>query len=159
MSTLVFAHHCKKLFKNDIDRSTNKICLISKENEIFNQLIKNADIVILAINWNLHQYKKSYEVFQELKNIVKGKIMFLGIKDFGNVQIRNLVKVPIQNRKDVVFKPSEKFVEINSYLVKTLGQFYLDVFKPICKKNSECPLFNLKGELLSYDGKHLTKRV
>ena len=158
ISTLIFAHHCKKIFKNDLMNSVNKACVHKQKNdEVYNKLKEKADIVFLAINWNLNQYKRSFEALEELKKFGKGKIIILGIKDFGHIQIKDLIKIPIEKRKDVIFKPSKVVIEIDSFLTRTLNKDYLNQFKIICKNKYECPIFNKKGDLVSYDGKHLTK--
>lgn len=158
ISTLIFSHHCKKLFKHDSVSMVNKLCPHKQKNyKIYDALISEADIVFLAINWNLDQYKRSDKVLSELKKVMIGKTIILGIKDFGNVKIENLLKIPSEKRKDALFETSKKFIIINSYLSESLKNSYIDQFRLICKKNYQCPKFNNDGELLSYDGKHLTK--
>ena len=86
------------------------------------------------------------------------KIYIIGTKNFGTININDLLKKSQLERKKLKFKLPKKYIELEKNL-KNLSQdiIYISPYKSYCNENFECSIFNNNNKLISYDGGHLTK--
>ncbi len=116
-----------------------------------------ADTIFLVNVWEpwITTYLK--EIFEN--RIFKNKKIFLiGTKNFGKINIKDLLKKTNDERLNYRFKLPYKFIELeNKIKLSNSNIFYISPYNLYCDKNYSCTIFTDKNELISYDGGHLTK--
>lgn len=115
-------------------------------------LIKAADRIVLAARWQPWQARYLPETVARLKEISGAPVVLVAAKSFGTVDRRALLKTPAAERITLEARPDQA-----TLLTRTaLGLNNLPVVDlPVCP-NAPCRLFTAAGELISYDGAHLT---
>ncbi|MCK5725280.1 MAG: hypothetical protein KAH22_00490 [Thiotrichaceae bacterium] len=123
------------------------------------QQIGEADIVILVANWTMWAAKGLPKTIKNLNLAANQKLIVIGRKSFGRINLRKLVKkskdslLKFTNRVDSNQEP------INRLMRATLNKgIYVDFHKTICQQSRRCRLFTEDLELISFDGGHLTKK-
>lgn len=141
-------------YVNDFTYCDETINCIS--NKILNDLNNiNADLIILAKNWNQDDY--NFLDKQILKKINK-RFRIVGNKNFGKVNIKQLSNLSKTQKKSYYNNIAFDQLEFNKYFKESLSnQFYFDFHQLLCT-DIKCKLFTENGELISYDGLHLTKK-
>jgi peptidoglycan/LPS O-acetylase OafA/YrhL len=128
-------------------------------NPILQGLLARADAVLLASNW-LHWVAQLLpESVANIQRLTGKKVIVLGPKNFGSAhtlkQIGNLAPDARRRAGAAVLDP---IVMVNAYMRQTLpASIYVDTLDLICGSQTRCPTFTENGELISYDGAHLTK--
>jgi hypothetical protein len=83
-----------------------------------------------------------------------------GRKDLGAVNLRKLMNYPLDKRLLLTSNESRINKEINIKLRNNIQNFadFYDMQSLICPDiTGRCMLFDLNGNLISYDGEHLTR--
>ncbi len=142
----------KKKFEEKVIKSClNSENLFSHEVDV---LMNQADLIIFASawkNWEVDLVNKSYN---NLITKYGNKFIFFGNKDliFPSTKILySTGKLKINQ----TYKIKEQPKRINNKLKKILGNIFIDPYDFFCSENI-CNIFNKKGQLLIYDGFHLT---
>jgi peptidoglycan/LPS O-acetylase OafA/YrhL len=121
------------------------------------QLI-NADEIWLASDWPYWTAEKLNESINNLQSKYKKKVFVFGVKDFGKIIPKELIRIPFNERMNLKHSALTDKKIINNYMrEKISSDNYIDLMRLYCDENYKCTLFNKRGELLSYDGGHLTK--
>lgn len=117
----------------------------------------NAELLIFSKKWNKEDVKYFRE--QILDKVKKdANIKVIGNKNFGNVNIKLLSNLSYEKKiKYKVVIPENERIIIDSFAKQIPDIFYYDLVDKICS-DYVCNLFNNNGELISYDGFHLTKK-
>jgi len=118
--------------------------------------LREADVVILASNWRLWQAERIAETIQNIQAVSDAEVIVVGRKYFGEVDIRNLAGVPHHERLSLRHPVRADIVEINSQLAALSGSSFFDTNALLCGSPVECGLFTPDGDLISFDGGHLT---
>ena len=72
--------------------------------------------------------------------------------------MKELLSVSPSNRREIRNVMSDEHLSINRLMRNILpSNIFIDVSELFCGGESSCPLFTDGGELISYDGGHLTK--
>lgn len=122
-------------------------------------LIRQANIIFLAANWDDGSAAKLPYTLKLLNAEREQQMFVIGAKNFGKIN----VNLYVNKSKDYRIKqrqyPDLNAVKVNTLLEKTINQsMFVNVQKLICHGfNDTCPLFTPDGKLISLDGKHLTK--
>lgn len=126
--------------------------------ESLKQLMASSDEIWLSSVWQPWQVNLLSASLKNLERYGK-RVKVFGIKDFGEINIKYLLKFPKSQRVLIKNKMSKESTYSNALLRKSIPQEMLvDVPVMLCGENAlECPIFNRNGELISYDGGHLTK--
>lgn len=119
--------------------------------------IAEADVVIMVARWQEWAAKSLPETIQQMKLRADQRLIVIGAKDFGKISIRNYLKLSADERLALRNKVDPQPLASNQWLNDTLGEgVFIDQQRLICGEGDSCRLFNDAGELLSYDGGHLT---
>ncbi len=119
--------------------------------------IAEADVVIMVARWQEWAAKLLPETIQQMKLRADQQLIVIGAKDFGKISIRNYLKLSGDERLALRNKVDPKPLASNQWLRDTLGAaVFIDQQRLICGEGDSCRLFTDTGELLSYDGGHLT---
>ena len=69
-----------------------------------------------------------------------------------------MLDIPFDERDTFTQIPSPDVVELNNLMENSLpDDVFVNVLEGFCETKSGCRLFTDEGELISYDGSHVTK--
>lgn len=128
---------------------------------IVQELIRKSDQVWIASAWQAWDAALLPESLDNLKREFGNKFVIFGTKDFGAINIKKLLAIPVPQRYQTQNKIPKDNRLINRQLAHTLDTtHFVNVSDLICGASGEegdrCPVFTPDGRLLSYDGGHLT---
>ncbi len=121
--------------------------------------IKQADLVILAAYWKEWAIQQLPTTIKNLALSDQQQLLIVGRKSLGKVNIRKFLRMSEEQRIAHKNKVDSEQVSLNQLMQKTLTDHkWIDVHKDVCKSSTaeECPVFTPSGELISFDGGHLT---
>jgi len=122
--------------------------------------ISQADIIIFSSRWKLKAARSLPHTLRYLNLRSDQRVLVVGSKNFGKVNIRRYLSMSPQALKQKRNKVDEKVQKINDVLRKGLaGQaaIFIDQQRLICGADDSCPVFTSNLNLISYDGRHLTR--
>ncbi len=131
------------------------------KNEKFNFLSSKADEIWFISRWQEWQVDLIRESLKLLKQkLPNSHFVVFGSKDLGAIDLRKLLDTPPDKR--FMLTSSEPHINsvINNRLRKNIQDFadFYDTQSLICPEiNGRCMLFDINGNLISYDGEHLTR--
>ncbi|VVO99110.1 hypothetical protein PS880_02716 [Pseudomonas fluorescens] len=157
-------HACGNLyleesFADKIEKDFQQTCLNENwyNNSKIKKLLAEADRVILVsvwIPWQVELLDKSIDNLE--KDFGQGKFFVVGRKFFGPVDLPKLSSLSFDQRLSYRSSPDAGISNINKLLSSKIKDgHFLDLEADICP-NNRCPLFDMNGILMSYDGSHLT---
>lgn len=128
------------------------------ENEQLRVAMSRADEVWFAsawLPWQAHLVKLS------IANVQKEtgrKVLVFGSKNFGSIMISDLLLLKGRDRTEYESTTDSEMREANARLEAGIDdEIFIDVQSLMCKpKSVRCRIFTEAGELISYDGGHLT---
>jgi hypothetical protein len=139
----------------------NKIVCKKIQQSLVSKRMKDADMIIFASAWRDWSAIALKDTLERLDLRSTQKILIIGTKFFGKVHYNSLSKLNFNERiklkKDVSYCEQ---IKINKILSKSFPNNIIIPTSLICSTNGkkiECPLFTPKGDLITYDGSHLTK--
>ncbi|HHC74821.1 MAG TPA: hypothetical protein ENK78_07080 [Thiothrix sp.] len=122
--------------------------------------LAEADVVILASNWKLWAVKSLTNTLDQLALKPTQKLIIIGRKNFGKINIRRYMRLSEEKRLALKNEVDNVQLAINQQMKNSLNnKQWVDVHALICGNNQSktCPVFTPTGELISFDGGHLTK--
>lgn len=122
--------------------------------------IGNADVLILAALWRDWSALQLPQTINNLNLAESQKLVVLGRKSFGKISLRHYLRMSKDKRKMLRNPINEKFLTVNQQMKQGLPEVtFVDQYALICGEGqSTCPVFTPTGELISFDGGHLTKQ-
>ena len=120
----------------------------------------DADVVIFASLWKPLVAKKISKIISYLRIQKRQRVIVIGNKFFGNMSIKDYFHMSPKELRTIRNEVGTKTLKINSILQRRLsGRFvFIDPHKLVCGNHStSCPIFTNDLQLISYDGRHLTK--
>ena len=122
--------------------------------------ILNADVVVLASLWRGWAVSQLPQTIKNLELGENQKLIVLGRKSFGKISLRHYLRMSEDKRKALRNPINQKFLRANQQMKRSLpAETFVDQYALICGQgNNTCPVFTPDGELISFDGGHLTKQ-
>jgi len=125
-------------------------------------LIQNANIIIFASSWKEWAARRLSETIKNLHIPDSARIIVIGNKSFGAIRRRDYLGLSFQGRGTLRNNIDGGILNINKMLRTGMENMnnveFVDLYELICGTDSQtCPVFSPDGELLSYDGGHLTQ--
>lgn len=165
ISTYNLGSDCGNLFvERDITSNIREVdrprCLEAGwyKNKTLQRLMREADAIMLASSWSHWVAELLPESIQNIRKISSGNILVFGRKNFGRFKLKDLLSVSSNKRREIRNDMMEDHVSVNQLMRQVLpDNIFIDVSELFCGGESLCPLFTDGGELISYDGNHLTK--
>ena len=167
LSTRHISHLCGNLFieqsrfAQNIDRDYRRQCEDKGlyEDPNLRRLMLQADEIWFASSW---QYWQAGLIAQSVANVeaFAGKpVKVFGPKDFGKVVIRDLLAKSDGERVATKNTVREETIRTNALMKRNLPpDVFVDIQSLMCGGDaSRCALFTRNGDLISYDGHHLTR--
>lgn len=122
--------------------------------------MQEADLVIFAFRWKPDIAAALPQTLRTLAFSPKQRVVVVGNKFFGKISVRQYLKMPANDLKALENEVDpEEAKTINAVLAKGLGKevVFVDPHSLLCGDDTSCPLFTDDVNLISYDGRHLTK--
>lgn len=122
--------------------------------------IENADVVILAALWREWAVSQLPQTIKNLELGAMQKLVVLGRKSFGKISLRHYLRMSEDKRKALRNPINQKFLSANQQMKQRVpAHMFVDQYALICGQGQNtCPVFTPNGELISFDGGHLTKQ-
>ena len=120
-------------------------------------LIVDASVIVLASDWQPWQWEHLAETHANLSLRTDADIFVLGRKDFGAVHLRSLLDMPVSRRLAIRNSANPLQTQADELLRASLGPHFIDLQAALCPDGDGCELFTQQGDLVSYDGGHLTR--
>lgn len=121
------------------------------------ELIRQSDKVWITSAWQAWDAALLPESLGNLKRDFGDKFLVFGTKNFGVIDIKALLSIPVPQRYETRNKVSETSRTVNHQLTQSVGsEHFVNLSDLMCGSSGECLIFRSDGRLLSYDGGHLT---
>ncbi len=163
LSTYRISARCGNLFvTRDLSAHIREVdrphCRGRTSHPTLQQRLKEADVIVLVSAWSEWVVELLPESLDNLKQQSKAQIVVIGRKNFGRIELKKLLQVAPAERHLLRNIPNPEHQSVNSLMQATIPRnTFLDLSTMLCDGQASCPLFTDRGELISYDGSHLTK--
>jgi peptidoglycan/LPS O-acetylase OafA/YrhL len=129
------------------------------EDPILRARMMESDEIWFASNWQKWQANLISKSVENVIALTGKKVRVFGRKQFGSVNIRPMISIPLKNRISTWVAIRKSTVDINNILRTYLpDSIFIDTQSLLCQgKTDSCLQFLSNGRLISYDGSHLTK--
>ena len=94
-----------------------------------------------------------------IKEYSNKPVKVFGPKNFGKVEINQLLSVDYKSRINIQGSIDSEVLNINNKMKELIDkEIFVDTLELFCGSNATyCPLFVHQDQLITYDGRHLTK--
>ena len=165
ISTVQINSECGNLFLDfdfaeNIPQKNRARCdfLDSYESTAVRDLLENSDEIWLASSWKPWVVELLPESVNNLRDTFEKPLYVFGPKNFGTVSQKAMLDIPVDERNTFTQVPSPDVVELNNLMKNSLpDHLFVNVLEGFCETKLTCRLFTDEGELISYDGSHVTK--
>lgn len=129
------------------------------KNQKLTDLINQSDQIWLASSWSTWVGERLPKSIENLEKKFDKPVVVFGTKNFGDVSIKSLLSIPIEDRSKFRGTVNPSSFEVQEFMRNSLKQYrFVDLGVYLCGDDiKRCRLFNDGGEPLSFDGEHLTK--
>lgn len=128
------------------------------ENELVRKKMLESDEIWFASSWEPWQAELIGVSALNVRNEIAKPFKVFGRKEFGKIDIRQLINTPPEIRLNITGIPTLKNSATNNLLVENLGEnIFIDIQDMLCSGDDFCPIFTKSGDLISFDGGHLTR--
>jgi len=165
ISTVQINSECGNLFLDfefteNIPEKNRARCdfLDSYESPAVRDLLGKSDEIWLASSWKPWVAELLPESVNNLRVTFEKPLYVFGPKNFGAISQKSMLDIPVDQRDTFTQVPSPDVVELNNSLKNSLpDHVFVNVLEGFCTTELTCRLFTDEGELISYDGSHVTK--
>lgn len=120
--------------------------------------VQEADIIILVSRWQKWAAELLPQTIAHMKLRPDQRLFVIGPKDFGPVDIRELLALGREGRLAKRQLVPDSVLQVNDLLKRTLPkEVFVDQIGALCGDGDACPLVVGDDKLISYDGLHLTQ--
>lgn len=122
-------------------------------------VVKRADVIVLAFSWRSWSVEGLPKVIEAFQITPLQQLVLVGRKHFGTINIHRYLNLTNTQRLQIKNRMEPELIDINKKLASVSNRaIFLDLHEILCGANSlTCPIFSPQGELISYDGSHLTR--
>lgn len=152
--------HLDRDFRQDITQKQPFLCDNDGwyKGKALHDLIRQSDVVWVASAWSPWEARLLKESLGNLQREYGEKFVVFGSKNFGAIDIKGLMSIPLPHRYAKQNQVSDTHRDVNRIVAEAAGTArFVDVSGLLCGPQGTCPLFLPNGRLISYDGGHLTK--
>jgi peptidoglycan/LPS O-acetylase OafA/YrhL len=120
---------------------------------------KKAEVVVLALSWAHWDVKVLINFISKLNLKPNQTLIVLGRKKFGEIFPQKYIGMTPQERAKIRNTVQREHIQTNDLMRTSIkSDIFVDLHAILCgRMASDCPIFNSAGDLISYDGSHLTK--
>lgn len=119
-------------------------------------LLKKSNLIYFAFNWD---FEKTQDLKDYLDNNleIEKKSIIVGKKYFGRFKKNKFKNLSIKEKSEITNDVSPEFEKLNKYMKNKFKKF-IDLKTISCPSKYKCKLFTKEGQLISFDGGHLTTK-
>jgi peptidoglycan/LPS O-acetylase OafA/YrhL len=123
------------------------------------QLMKSADEIWFASSWNRWQAALIEKSVANVEKYSMKPVKVFGTKNFGEIDLQELIELSQRQRLEKRGVVEPEVIETNALMKRALRpDVFVDIQELMCGADVNwCAQFSENGELVSYDGGHLTK--
>lgn len=141
-----------------IELNFRSSCAQARESPVLRRRAAEADVIILAASWRQWSVHLLPETLQLLGPNPKRQVFVVGPKRTGEINIRELLQSPPDERVHKSQPVSTETIEMERSLTLAVPKgTYVSMQAAVCGKGPTCGIFTPGGELISFDGTHLTR--
>ncbi|MBK8454777.1 MAG: SGNH hydrolase domain-containing protein [Thiofilum sp.] len=143
--------------RTHIEAKDRAFCQQANELDLAKPIVAEADVIILVARWRDWSAKLLPSTLQQLAVKPQQKVIVLGTKDFGKVNVRQYLSSTLKELVKLTNKVDPVPIATNDPLSQGAKHYtFVNQQSIICGSTTTCRLFTEQGELISYDGGHLT---
>jgi uncharacterized membrane protein (GlpM family) len=126
---------------------------------LIREYASKADIVILTSSWQAWAAERLPETLNNIRSFTDAKILIVGRKSFGRINRSDLVKLQKTDKVSYRNELPSTHIAVNDMMRLNLPpNVFIDLHSVICGDMAiTSPVFSPEGNILSYDGGHLTE--
>ncbi|RVU85970.1 hypothetical protein EOL70_00525 [Leucothrix sargassi] len=121
--------------------------------------IENADVIVFSSLWRDWAINHMPQTVVNLGLRDNQQVVIIGRKSFGRISLRHYLRMPMAKRVTLRNPINAQFLSANKRLGSSFPALnFVDQYALICGAGQNtCPVFTPEGELISFDGGHLTR--
>jgi hypothetical protein len=133
-------------------------CAHARHSPILQRRVAEANVVVLASSWRPWAAQRLPETLDQLGQGANRRIFIVGPKLVGEFGIRELLQTPAAVRIQESQPVATTIVDLERTLSAAAPQgTYVSMQAAVCGRGPACKLFTPDGDLISFDGRHLTR--
>ncbi|MDU8929420.1 acyltransferase family protein [Alisedimentitalea sp. MJ-SS2] len=120
------------------------------------EAISGADVLLLSSRWEAWHVPYVGKTVESLRQKTQAPIYLVGQKNFGEVPMRDFLRLSVPERSAFRAQSDNHYLTINSALGEIGEVQFIDPIGLLCDAGGMCPQIDQDGYLLSQDSEHLT---
>lgn len=164
VSTYFISTECGNLYiKEDFSKNIADFALSGCRNNNWynNEKLKlrlhEADEIWLSSKWKIWVADLLPKSIENIQKDYGKRIIVFGSKTFGDINLKKILSIQPEQRFRLENMLNDEFLSLNKLMKNTIASDkFVDISKLICSSSSSCHLLTPNGDLISYDGLHLT---
>lgn len=124
---------------------------------VLGQRLAEADHIVLVSSWEDWQVPLLAESLRSLAGKSRADVTIVGRKDFGDIDLNAYLRIPAAERASLRNEGTPAHVRTNESMKRLAVDQFVDFQAIVCGDGHSCPLFTDGGDLISFDGHHLTR--
>ena len=121
-------------------------------------LAGQADVVIFALSWRPWSGERIAQTVANFGFHDDQKVLVIGRKNFGYFNLRGFLRAAPEAFPNFRSAPLSEHLLTNATMKRSLPpSIFVDTHSILCGDRPDCPLFTPTGELIAFDGNHLTQ--
>ncbi|ANY18507.1 hypothetical protein AW878_14190 [Bordetella pseudohinzii] len=148
----------RRAVESDIAPADRGFCRSAKNLKQSLGLIEQADIVVIAANWQLWSAAQLPATLERLSLRPGQQLVIVGPKRFAVPEVIKLARMQPAERASLHYSLEAERLRVNERVRDmTAGRgVYIDLIDRLCPE-ARCPVFTPDDRLISYDGGHFTR--
>ena len=127
-------------------------------NPLLLDLMLSADQIWIISSWDSSQIHLLKTSIDNIQAHTKASLKFFSRKDFGKIDINNLIHKTPKERADYRFALSSELQKLHQeFTAQSTNVEVIDLYQLYCDSKYSCKIADLNGYLYSWDGTHLTR--
>ncbi|PZQ46690.1 MAG: hypothetical protein DI556_19530 [Rhodovulum sulfidophilum] len=133
-------------------------CLRNPGAKDFVGIAQRADVIVFALSWREWSGERIMETIDNFGFRPDQKVIVIGRKNFGYFNPRAFLRMDPGSLAGLRNDANELQMEVNREMEALVPPtMFVDTHRILCGPGPSCPLFTPKGELIAFDGNHLTQ--
>ena len=118
--------------------------------------LRDAELVLLASAWTEYATSQMDELVAAVEAETDAPVLVVGRKHFGRIDLEVLMEYSDEEFL-ATRQENASHLELLGQVPEEVREKYLDLHRLLCGAQPSCPISTPEGQLISYDGGHLTK--
>lgn len=120
--------------------------------------LREADVVFLVSAWIAWVAERLPSSLDNLRDAFDARFVLVGGKSFGKIDLRRYLDWTDDDKRAFRNRVADGHTETNRVLSERFDdETFVDLTLLFCGSHRDCPIFTSDLELVSYDGRHLTR--